>query len=230
MRADPGSRLTSSIMHPASRHPSTARLASVLALCGVCASASFAAEAPAVVTQGTASAPPCAQCHGANGEGQRGSGFPRLAGQVESYLAKQLDDFRSGRRSNPIMEPIAKALDAPAVSAVSRYYAGLPAPTDGGATGNAPAAGEGAAARLAHKGKWSENVPACFACHGRSGAGIPPHFPAIAGQPRQYTAKQIRDWKTGTRGNDALGLMKAVSSRLSDAEIEALSAYLEQLR
>ena len=74
-----------------------------------------AAKAPAAVQA-------CVQCHGAEGEGQPGSGFPRLAGQGKQYLVKQLQDFRSGRRESPIMQPIAKALDDPAIESVSAYY------------------------------------------------------------------------------------------------------------
>lgn len=188
-----------------------------------------AADPATLAAKGGGAFPPCAQCHGANGEGQPGTGFPRLAGQVEAYLVKQLEDFRAGRRSNPVMAPIAQALPEDAVRALSAYYAKLrPAP---GATAAAKgaAAGDGAAARLVHEGNWNHDVPACFACHGENGAGIPPHFPAIAGQRREYTAKQIRDWKAGTRGNDPQGLMKAVSGRLADAQIDAVAAYLERL-
>lgn len=189
-----------------------------------------AADATALVTKGGGASPPCAQCHGANGEGQPGAGFPRLAGQVEAYLVKQLEDFRAGRRNNPVMAPIAQALPDDAVDALSAYYARL---RPGAGAQQGAAKGEtagGVGARLARKGKWDENVPACFACHGENGAGIPPHFPAIAGQRRDYTAKQLRDWKAGTRANDPQGLMKAVSGRLADAEIDAVAAYLEQLQ
>jgi cytochrome c553 len=188
----------------------------------------LALDAAALAAKGGPSFPPCAQCHGPNGEGQAGAGFPRLAGQVDGYLAKQLDEFRSGRRANPIMAPIAKALPADAVQALSAYYAQLrPAsPAKTGAKMETPA--DSAAGRLVHKGRWDENIPACFACHGETGAGIPPHFPAISGQRREYTAKQLRDWKAGTRSNDLQELMKTVAGRLSDADIDAVSAYLEQ--
>jgi cytochrome c553 len=189
-----------------------------------------AADAAAMAAKGGSGFPPCAQCHGANGEGQPGTGFPRLAGQVERYLVKQLEDFRAGRRENPVMAPIAKALPDDAVQALSAYYAKLRTGPAAPVAAKAGTAGDGAAARLARKGNWDENVPACFACHGENGAGIPPHFPAIAGQRREYTAKQIRDWKAGTRANDPQGLMKAVSGRLADAEIDAVAAYLEQLQ
>lgn len=187
------------------------------------AQAADAPDARALAEQGGANFPACSQCHGVRGEGMPGSGFPQLAGQGRDYLAKQLQDFRSGRRSDPIMEPIAKALDDPTVAALSAFYASLdgePAPSAGAATDVR------AARALAMRGDWDHDVPACTACHGLRLAGIPPHFPAIAGQNATYTAKQLRDWKTGARANDPQGLMKVVAERLSDAQIDAVAAYL----
>ena len=69
-------------------------------------------------------------------------------------------------------------------------------------------------------------MPACFACHGVEGAGIPPHFPSIAGQNSAYIANQLKNWQTGARLNDPQGLMKAVADKLSAEDISAVSAYL----
>jgi len=174
--------------------------------------------------------PACAQCHGPNGEGQPASGFPRLAGQGKQYLIKQLQDFRAGRRKSPIMEDIAKSLDDAAIESVSAFYQGVVLPE---APAGAPEPKPGPAivgATLATHGNWDKDVPACFACHGADGAGIAPHFPAIAQQNAAYTASQLRAWKSGTRLNDPQGLMKAVADRLSDADIDAVSAYLESPR
>ena len=171
---------------------------------------------------------PCAQCHGANGEGQVAAGFPRLAGLPREYLAKQLHDFRAGRRKNPVMAPIAMALDAPAIDTLSAYYADLKAapPT----TLQAGSVESALGARIAQRGNWDKDVPACFACHGESGSGVPPHFPSIANQPASYTAKQLRDWKSGERANDPNALMKSVAARLSEEEIDSVAAYLQNLR
>lgn len=182
-----------------------------------------AMDVRALVEKGGAKFPPCATCHGARGEGMPSSGFPRLAGQDRNYLAKQLEDFRSGRRSNPIMDPIAKALDDATVTAIAGYYATLrSAPASpGGAAGDTRTGQE-----LATRGDWDHDIPACTSCHGARLSGIPPHFPAIAGQNATYTAKQLRDWKTGARTNDPQALMKAVAGRLSEAQIDAVAAYL----
>lgn len=189
------------------------------------ASAAEQAAGRELAMKGRSGAPACAQCHGANGEGQAAAGFPRLSGLPRDYVVKQLSDFRAGRRKNPVMEPIAKALDDAASAAVADYYAGLKV----GVTRNAelPAASIALGARVAQRGNWDKNVPACFACHGPNGAGVPPHFPGITNQPATYTAKQLRDWKSGQRTNDPNGLMKSVADRLSDAEIDSVAAYLQ---
>jgi cytochrome c553 len=69
-------------------------------------------------------------------------------------------------------------------------------------------------------------MPACFACHGVNGTGIPPHFPSIAGQNATYIANQLNAWKDGSRINDPEGLMKAVADKLSAEDISAVSTYL----
>lgn len=80
----------------------------------------------ALVKQGTIGGAPCMQCHGANGEGQAAAGYPRLAGQSKAYLMKQLQDFKSGQRHDPLMNVFAQALKEQQISDVAEYYASLP--------------------------------------------------------------------------------------------------------
>ncbi|MDO9468441.1 MAG: c-type cytochrome [Thiobacillus sp.] len=169
----------------------------------------------------------CVSCHGARGEGQSATGFPRLAGQPQAYLLKQLQAFAESKRKNPLMEPIARALSAQQMRDLADYYAGLPGwpmPAKQSGTSDPPVA---PGPRLATTGNWDKGIPACFACHGPDGAGIPPHFPAITGQPSAYTRTQLKAWQAGTRGNDPQGLMKSVADRMTDADIDAVSRYLE---
>lgn len=180
----------------------------------------------ALAQQGGPGISACVSCHGARGEGQAASGFPRLAGQPQAYLVKQLQAFAEGTRKNPLMEPIARALNAQQMRDLADHYVGLPgwrAPAKTGTPDPAVAPGP----RLATAGNWDKDIPACFACHGPGGAGIAPHFPAIAGQPRAYTRSQLKAWQAGTRSNDPQGLMKSVADRMTDADIEAISQYLE---
>ncbi len=180
----------------------------------------------AIAKNGSGTATACMQCHGANGEGQAAAGFPRLAGQGKNYLAKQLADFKAKTRINPVMQPIANTLTSAQINDVADYYASLPAWKP-----SASAAPETAqsqrGAQIAQRGKWNMDMPACFACHGENGAGIAPHFPALAGLGATYTAAQIKNWQTGARSNDPQGLMKSVADKLSADDIAAISAYLE---
>jgi len=167
---------------------------------------------------------PCMSCHGADGAGMSATGYPRLAGLDAGYLAKQLGDFRSGGRDNPIMKPMAANLTAEEVSAVSAFYASLPVPTPTAAPPDQGAAKT--AADLAQWGDWSgRGMPACAQCHAPDGNGIGQIFPGIAGQQPAYIKTQIQAWKSGIRANDPLGLMKTVAEKLTDSEIDALAAY-----
>lgn len=170
-------------------------------------------------------APACASCHGADGGGQPAAGFPRLAGLDAAYLLKQLDDFADKSRANPVMQPIADALDASERKAVADYYAGLPIPPAFARPAAKPPADDSLGARLALHGRWDRQVPACVACHGPRGVGVGAHFPPLAGQSANYISAQLRDWKKGTRRNDPLELMQHVSAALDEADIKAVAAW-----
>jgi cytochrome c553 len=166
----------------------------------------------------------CLACHGQDGAGQPAAGFPRLAGMNADYLAKQLHDMKQGLRSNPVMQPMAKALSENEIAATARFYAALPVPPakEPAPSGDVLMKGE----LLAKTGNWNKGVPACFQCHGDQGQGVATHFPAIAPQSATYLANQLRDWKSGSRHNDPQGLMKTVAERLSEEDVTAVAAYL----
>ena len=182
----------------------------------------------AIAKNGTSMVAACMKCHGANGEGQAAATDfprPRLAGQNRDYLVKQLMDIKAKLRTNPLMGPVANALSPAQMNDVADYYASLPV----WKAGPSPALVTALTirgAQLAHQGNWDKGMPACFACHGVDGAGIPPHFPSIAGQNSAYIANQLKNWQTGARLNDPQGLMKAVADKLSAEDISAVSAYL----
>jgi thiosulfate dehydrogenase len=127
---------------------------------------------------------------------------------------------------NPIMGPIAKLLSAPELAAVAAYYghrraAYLPA---------AAVPGQSAlGARLATRGRWDNELPACVECHGHSASGVGVYFPPLEGQPAPYIANQLRAWQTNTRDPGPLGLMGTVAGKLSVADIEALSDYFSRV-
>ena len=113
---------------------------------------------------------PRATCHGENGIGLASANFVRLAGLNEDYLAKQLHDFKSGARENPIMKPIASALTDEEVNAVAGYFSQLPKPV-APAEKSAADASIGRGETLAREGSWKKEMPACFQCYGENGRG-----------------------------------------------------------
>jgi len=194
-------------------------------LCVISTPVSAAGAGETIAREGnTNGAAPCVACHGNQGQGNPDAAYPYLAGQPADYLVKQLQDFASKRRLNPLMQQIASALSAEETNAVADYYAQLPLPDTSANHKNAVQSETGKA--LATKGKWSAGVPACFKCHGDKGQGIAPHFPAISGQPGAYLKAQLENWQQGKRNNDQSALMQAVVADLNDKEISEVSEYL----
>lgn len=178
-----------------------------------------------IVAAGKGQAWSCASCHGAAGEGSLNT--PRLAGQRAAYLAKQLEDFRSGLRHNESMAFVARALSGDDIDKLARYYAGIElhaalAPSLGGNLERGKL--------IAEKGDWKSNVPACFSCHGMNGEGVAPGFPALAGQQPDYLFAQLAAWHAGERKNSPQKLMDDVARRMNPDDMRAVSDYLGSLR
>ena len=170
----------------------------------------------------------CQACHGPDGMGNAAAGFPQLAGLNAEYLTRQLRDYQSGARANPIMQPIASALDPSEKTAVSTYYAeqdASPAPLIGRADRAPQSLGE----RLATRGAWDRDIPECVSCHGPGGAGVGAVFPRLAGQHASYIVQQLTAWKQGTRTNDPNQLMRPVAEKLTDEESAAVADYFARL-
>lgn len=191
------------------------------------AASSAAAAPPSIVAQGSGAATACASCHGADGTGNAQAGFPVLAQLPAAYFVKQISDFKAGTRSNAVMTPIAKAMNAEDIQAAAKYYASQPRPKAQPSKAEASVVARGE--NLAINGAWSEGVPPCFKCHAVDGSGVGTTFPPIAGQHATYTANQLHAWKTGVRKNDPQNLMKTVAEKLSDDDIRSVAEYLATL-
>jgi cytochrome c553 len=176
------------------------------------------------VAAGQAKAAVCAGCHGADGNGGADPLWPRLAGQDPAYIAKQLADFKSGARKDPIMAGMAAGLSAADMKNIGAYYASLkPRP---GAARDAQLAKQGE--KVYRGGDAKMGVSACMSCHGPSGHGIPPRFPKISGQNAAYARKQLLAFKAGSRSNDD-EIMTRIAFRMSEQEIKAVSEYMAGL-
>jgi cytochrome c553 len=169
----------------------------------------------------------CFNCHGLKGQGDTGSGSPRLAGLDVSYFAKQMRDYASGARLNRAMSPIAQQLSQVEYHSLALYYAGL-VPESAIPVAAPERSLIQAGERLYAEGAPERGIQACAACHGPVGRGFNPVYPSVL-QPAAYTAAQLRLWREGTRRNDPHDLMAAASRSLTDDDIRAVSTHLESL-
>lgn len=165
----------------------------------------------------------CVACH--SFDGTRGApANPILAGQHPEYLAKQLREFKEGKRVNAIMQGFAAGLSDDDMRNVAAFYAGKAAPQGAARKADLVLLGE----RIWRGGIAGKNVPACAGCHSPNGAGIPAEYPRLAGQHAEYTDAQLKAFRAGERANNAQ--MTAISANLSDREIAALADYVAGLR
>ena len=199
--------------------------ASFAAVLGIAAQFPAQAAAPAA----PAGLATCVACHGTQGQGSA-AGVPRLAGQNAQYLENALAMFKTGKRSNPVMQPIAAGLDDAAIHALASYFAGLqgvalapaaPPPAD------LVRAGE----ELARVGAVSDPTPPCFSCHGADSRAANPHFPAIEGQPAAFTVDRLHEFQARARAKAPdPATMTAVAARLNETQIRQVAAYLSTLK
>jgi cytochrome c553 len=171
----------------------------------------------------TISAGTCVACH--TNDGSRGSAAnPILQGQHADYLAKQLAEFKSGKRDNPIMKGMAATLSEADMKNVAAFYAGKQAKPGFAKNKDLATLGE----KLYRGGAADRLIPACSGCHSPNGAGIPAQYPRLAGQHADYVETQLVAFRGGVRHNNAV--MNGVAAKLSDREIKALSDYVAGLR
>jgi len=178
---------------------------------------------PDVAKGQTISTQVCAACHMA--DGSRGSpANPIIAGQHAEYLAKQLTEFKSGKRNNAVMKGFATTLSDDDMRHVAAFYAGKSAKPGFAKNKELISLGE----KIYRGGIADKQVPACAGCHSPNGAGIPAQYPRVGGQHADYTEAQLSAFRSGQRANSAQ--MEAIASRLSDKEIKAVADYIAGLR
>ena len=189
------------------------------------------AQAPAPVLLGDAAAGEgksavCGACHGADGNSALAM-YPKLAGQNESYIVRQLTQFKDGKRVNAIMQPFASTLSAQDMHDVGAYFASKRA-----SAGEADEAYVQRAEQLYRAGDSKIGVPACMSCHGPTGRGMAcAAYAQLAGQWSEYIALKLTEWRDGTTWGDDehAAVMPAIAKRLSDKDIAALASYVQGL-
>ena len=169
----------------------------------------------------------CAACHGDKGLSQSvgpQTVFPSLAGQSPYAIYKQLHDFQSGARANPMMTPVAQTLAPTDLASVAAYYSA--ASKEYAAIGKRQLLGEVEVERLANEGDSHRRLPACLACHVNNSGG-PIETPVITGQDEYYLLAQLNAFASGQRKNDVYGRMRDVAGKLTPEERAALARYFQ---
>ena len=167
--------------------------------------------------------PACVTCHGTAGNSSIAAN-PKLAAQIEAYTYKQLVDFTTPNRANPVMTPFSKALTDDEKKNIAAYLA-TQTPKPGAAKNKDTV--------LLGKQIYRGGIPAtggaaCASCHGANGNGIPAQYPRIAGQHQDYTVAQLQAFKGGARKNSVQ--MTTLAKRMSDDEMTADADYSAGLK
>jgi len=168
----------------------------------------------------------CLACHGKDGNSIAGS-FPNIAGQGQGYLFKQMTEIQNGTRSAPLMTGILDNMSEQDLKDLAAYYSQQSA-SGGGAKADLASLGE----EIYRAGIARKQITACTACHSPTGKGNDPAgFPALHGQWPEYTAAQLKAFRSGARVNDGDSkMMRLTAMDMSDTEIEAVSSYIRGLR
>ena len=165
----------------------------------------------------------CAACHGADGNSGTPAN-PKLAQQHPEYVVKQLQEFKSGKRPSPIMQPMAAQLSDADMKNIAAWVTTKKAKAGFAKDKELVSMGE----RIYRGGIADRQVAACAGCHSPNGAGLPSQYPRLSGQHADYTAAQLTAFREGIRKNGPI--MMQVAAKMSDREIRAVSDYIAGLR
>lgn len=165
----------------------------------------------------------CSACHGADGNSAITLN-PKLAGQHPEYLLKQLTNFKEGKRANAVMAGMVANLTKEDMQGLANYFASQKQTLGKAKSNGAGSLGE----KIYRGGIATTGVPACAACHGANGAGIPKQYPRLAGQHADYALQQLRTLRTSERANAPM--MMTIAAKMTDAEMQAVADYMQGLR
>lgn len=167
----------------------------------------------------------CVACHAADGNSPTAAN-PKIAGLNAEYINKQLTNFKSGERKNAVMAGIVKDLSPQDMLNLAAYFSAQQPKPGTSKDQNLALLGQ----KIYRGGVQGAGVPACASCHGPQGKGVPVQFPRLAGQHADYTYSQLNAFRLGTRANDAAKMMRTIAAKMTDADMKAVSAYIQGLR
>jgi cytochrome c553 len=165
----------------------------------------------------------CVACHAADGNSTIPVN-PKLAQQHPEYLVKQLQEFKSGKRANPVMSGFASMLSDEDMKNIAAWLGSNKAKPGFAKDKDLVALGE----RIYRGGIADRQIAACAGCHSPTGAGIPSQYPRLSGQHADYAAAQLVAFRDGVRKNSPQ--MSQVAAKMNDREIKAVADYIAGLR
>jgi cytochrome c553 len=165
----------------------------------------------------------CAACHGADGNSGTPA-YPKLSQQHPEYLVKQLQEYKTGKRKNAIMQGFAATLSDADMKNVAYWATSKKAKPGFAKEKDLVTLGE----RIYRGGIADRQIAACAGCHSPTGGGIPSQYPRLSGQHSEYTAAQLTYFRDGIRTNSLQ--MTQVAAKLNDKEIRAVADYIAGLR
>ena len=158
-------------------------------------------------------------CHGEGGESSSEL-FPKLAGQHAEYIAKQLENFKTGKRKSATMADMSSRLSPDEMAALGRYFEGKPITQE--SIKDTDLAGVGR--YIFYNGNKFSGVPACASCHGKDGLGTT-SLPRLAGQYASYIDTQLKLFSKRERTNDN-AVMHAIVTNMTALEMAAVAEYI----
>lgn len=172
----------------------------------------------------------CVACHSADGNSLLPEN-PKLAGQHEDYLYKQMREFKGWDgaapvRENAIMGAMVAGLEDEDMKGLAKYFASFELQPESSKNLETMELGQ----QIWRGGIASKGVPACAACHGPAGAGMPAQYPRLSGQFADYSAAQLKAFRDGGRDNDPNRMMRMIALKMTDAEMNAVADYAAGLR
>ena len=201
-------------------------LVSLLLTLGVAGTAQAAATAlVGDAAAGQAKAAVCGACHGPDGNSMAPN-FPKLAGQGDRYLLKQLHEIKDGKRQVLEMTGLLTNLNDQDLADIAAYYS-----SQKNSVGAADPALVARGEALFRGGDLQKGMPACTGCHSPDGQGnAAAGFPHLGGQHASYIEKQLTDFREGERTNDGDSMiMRGIAAKLSNKDIKALASYIQGL-
>ena len=166
----------------------------------------------------------CIGCHASDGNSTNPI-YPKLAGQNEPYLAKQLYDFKSGQRKEEHMSSMVEAIGLDDIPNIAAYFSQQARTADDAIIPANPLG-----KKLYQTGDRSKAITACITCHGPNARGNPAQlYPSLAGQHSDYLVKSLKAFRSKERQNDSNEVMRQITAKLSDTDIQALAQYLSTL-